>query len=412
MEGPLALFWRRTFRHDGNGLGRRQALIVDLSTRPGLLVVSTYPPTLCGIANFSHSLVAAIWRIRGERDSVGVVRLVPPGDDSVCLDPEIAAESTPGSVNWLEVLTHCAPSHDLLWIQHEFGIFGPDDGRSVLDLCEAAPLPIATTLHTVPGRPTAGQRRILEELVAKSDAVVVMSQAARARLLGGRNVNESKVHVIPHGAHAFSRDMEVAHSGRRPTIVTWGLVGPGKGIEWGIQAMALLRHLDPLPRLVIRGATHPNVKRREGESYREQLDGLIRKLGVDDMVQMEGEYLSTADLGSLISQADLALLSYDTIEQVTSGVLIEAVGAGLPVVASAFPHAIEMLADGAGLVVPHRDPQAIARVLERYLTHPSELKAASLVASRVRQRMSWPNVALAYEKLAGRILADRMSSVA
>ncbi len=115
-------------------MGSRQALIVDSFTRPRLLFVSTYPPTLCGIANFSHSLVAALWRIRGERDGVGVVRLLPPGDNSVCLDPEIAAESTPGSVNWVGVLAHSAPSHDLLWIQHEFGIFGPDDGWSVLDL--------------------------------------------------------------------------------------------------------------------------------------------------------------------------------------------------------------------------------------------------------------------------------------
>lgn len=101
------------------------------------------------------------------------------------------------------------------------------------------------------------------------------------------------------------------------------------------------------------------------------------------------------------------MLSYGTTEQVTPGVLIDAVGAGLPVVATAFPHAIEMLADGGGSVVPHRDPRAIARVIERYLTHPSELKAASLAASRVGQRMSRPNVALAYENLAGRVLADR-----
>jgi len=127
-------------------------------------------------------------------------------------------------------------------------LFAPTTGGSVLELCEASPLPIRTT--------------------------VVMSQAARARLLGGHKVDESKLHVIPHGAHAFSRDAEAARSGKRPTIVTWGLDGPGKGLEWGIQAMALLRHLDPLTRLVIGRETHPTVKRREGESYRDQLDGV------------------------------------------------------------------------------------------------------------------------------------------
>ena len=129
-------------------------------------------------------------------------------------------------------------------------------------------------------------------------------------------------------------------------------------------------------------------------------------------VQMEGGYLSTAELGSLINEADLALLCYDTAEQVTSGVLIEAIGAGLPVVATAFPHAIEMLAGGAGSIVPHRDHRAIARALEWYLRHPAALRAACVMASRVSRRMSWLSVALDYERLASHTLEGRTPSVA
>ena len=377
---------------------------------PRILFVSTYPPTRCGIATFTNSLVDAIFLTRGERRSIGVIRLLPRGDNSVRLDSEVVAEVSslrgidPAEVPWI--------SYDLMWIQHEYGIFGPEDGRAVVDLCEASPVPVVVTLHTVPASPSADQRSILEGLIAKAEAAVVMSGSARERLATDYLVDGRKVQVIPHGAPVFGRRPGPRLPGQRRTIVSWGLVGPGKGIEWSIQAMRRLRHLQPPPRLIIRGATHPNVKRREGERYRHQLQELIGQLDLNDIVEMEDVYMSAAELRSFIQQGDIALLPYDSEEQVTSGVLIEAIAAGLPVVATAFPHAVELLTCGAGSVVPHRDPEAIARALEHYLTDPRALYTASAAASRAGQQLTWPSVALAYDGLARQVLASQTLRVA
>ncbi len=377
---------------------------------PRILFVSTYPPTRCGIATFTNSLVDAISLIRGERRSIGVFRLLPPGDNSVCLDSEVVAEVSP--LGWIDPAEVLWNSYDLMWIQHEFGIFGPEDGRAVVDLCQASRLPIVVTLHTVPAEPSTDQRGILKGLVARAESAVVMSHSAKDRLATGYLVDRRKVRVIPHGAPVFRRRPGPELPAQRTTIVSWGLVGPGKGIEWSIQAMDRLRHLQPRPRLIVRGVTHPNVKRREGETYRDQLQELINRLDLNDIVELKDGYMSAAELRSFIQQGDIALLPYDSEEQVTSGVLVEAIAAGLPVVATAFPHAVELLANGAGSVVPHRDPDAIARVLERYLTDRQALSAASAAASRAGKQLTWPWVATAYDRLARQVVVSQSSSVA
>lgn len=377
---------------------------------PRILFVSTYPPTRCGLATFSRALVDALTITRGNPDSAGVIRMLPAGDESMCLGPEVVAQLSSSQpidqaiVHWNE--------YDLLWIQHEYGIYGPEDGRAVLDLSDHSPVPVVVTLHTVPARPSTAQRSILERLVATTEAAVVMSDSARARLTTLFDVDASKVHVIPHGASVVRKRPQPRPPGLRPTIISWGLVGPGKGIEWSIRAMSKLRHLEPQPRLIVRGATHPNVKRREGEAYRLQLEVLIHDLGLHGIVEMTDGYMSPTELMAFILGGDIALLPYENEEQVTSGVLIEAIAAGLPVVATAFPHAVELLAGGAGTVVPIRDPDAIAGALKRYLTDRRALEAASSAACREGEQLSWARVAASYDRLASRVLADQAASVA
>jgi glycosyltransferase involved in cell wall biosynthesis len=326
--------------------------------------------------------------------------MVTDWDDSISLDPEIVAETDVTAPAWARLLDTWCTGFDLLWIQHEFGIFGPDDGGSVLDLCRRSPLPVATTLHTVMVAPSDRQRMIIESLGDASEAVVVMSQQARRRLVEKYDIDGEKVEVVPHGAQFTPRRRNGEHRRTRPTIVNWGLVGPGKGLETGIRALALLQHLESPPRLVIRGATHPNVKRRDGEAYRDGLVELIGELGLQGSVEMSDEYMTPRDLEALIHSADMALIPYDTTEQVTSGVLVDAIGAGLPVVATAFPHSLELLSSGAGRVVPQQDPKAMAAALEALLTDSSALAAAGDEAMRVGRDFAWPRVALEYERLA------------
>lgn len=376
-----------------------------------ILFVSTYPPTQCGIATFTRSLLLALAQARGSAAGLGVARIRGRDDDSISLDPEVVVEVTAESRSWPLEVARAETSFDVVWIEHEFGIFGRDSGRRILDLCEASDPPLIATLHTVLLEPTRTEREIVERLAWRCDRLVLMSQAARERLLSTHDVDPAKVTVIQHGAHEYRR-IGMRNREARPVIATWGLLGPGKGLEWGIRAMAHLRHLAPLPRYHIQGATHPNVLSSEGEAYRDHLARLASKLGVTDMVTMSGDYLSPDQLARLMEDIDVVLLPYDSRIQVTSGVLVEALAAGLPVVATAFPHAIELLSEGAGRVVPHENPRAMAAALENLLTRPRAMRAAAMAARRIAPSLRWSSVARACELTANQAVADSRAGVA
>ena len=257
-----------------------------------------------------------------------------------------------------------------------------------------------SVLHTVLTTPTPHQRHVLAGVVAASSVVVTMTQTARQRLLDGWDVDPAMVMVIAHGAED-NRAPELGHADvtrwedeggsradpgrptprlqtpscrprpRRPTILTWGLLGPGKGIEWALEAMAGLADLDPRPVYQVVGETHPRVVERDGEAYRDGLEAQVADLGLADHVAFDGRYLDGPTLRSIVREADIILLPYDSRDQVTSGVLTEAVVAGKPVVSTSFPHAVELLSCGAGLLVPQRDPEAISQALRRCSPTPA-----------------------------------------
>jgi len=220
--------------------------------------------------------------------------------------------------------------------------------------------------------------------------------------------------VIPHGTAELARRPRRASAdpSRPPRLLTWGLLGPGKGLEWAIQALARLQDLHPAPTYTIAGRTHPNVLAHQGERYREGLRRLSVDLAIGSAVQFDPVFHDAAALGRLIHSADVVVLPYDSREQVTSGVLAEAVAAGVPVVATRFPHAVEMLADGAGLLVEHEDPHMLAGAIRRILTQPAF--TAELMAARrgPAAGLRWPAVAARYGALAHRLLRRTPSTSA
>jgi len=291
-------------------------------------------------------------------------------------------------------------------IQHEYGIYGGPDGDQLLGVLEDVRVPIVVIAHTVLTRPTPHQAHVLQQVVSASDAVVTMTDAARDRLVARYDVEPTKVVVIPHGAR--QRHAATVHAPeKRPLILTWGLLGPGKGIEWAIDGLQRLRQLHPRPAYVVAGQTHPRVRERQGEEYRLHLGQRARAVGVSDLVRFAGSYLDEATLTGLIRRADVVLLPYDSREQVTSGVLVEAVAAGKPVVATAFPHAVEMLSTGAGLLVPQYDGAAIGAALYRVLTEPDLAGRMASEAVRLAPALLWPTVADRYRALAADLLAVR-----
>ena len=328
-------------------------------------------------------------RNRGTASGLSVVAVSPQTGTE--LPPEVVAVVNPG----LSLVP--AASSDFVVLQHEFGIYGPDDGIAVLDILDHLAAPSLVVLHTVLSDPSRRQREIVEGMALRAQSLVVMSEAARSRLEADYDLHGCPVATIPHGSWLSDRPRSVPRS--RPIVLTWGLLGPGKGLEQGIRALANLRHLDNTPLYVIAGQTHPNVLRGEGERYRRQLADLAVDLGVDKMVRFINRYLTSADLASLRGLADVCLLPYESREQVTSGALVEAIGAGVPVVATKFPHAVELLGSGAGRLVGHDDPVGIAEAIELYLTDPRAVAIASAAIDRVRPSLSWLTVAERYESL-------------
>ena len=313
--------------------------------------VSTFPPTKCGLATFTASLAGAL----SDEVRIGVVSCVDESGETLGA-PEVIGEWVRGSAASLTAAVEALDDYDAVIVQHEFGVFGGPDGDDVLELLARLRPPAVAVLHTVLERPSPNQRRIIEELAGLVERIVVQSAVARDRLLAAHDVEPEQVEVIQHGAPAnILPGQSRRAAGRRPTVLTWGLLGPGKGIEFAIEALAELRDLNPLPRYLVLGETHPNIVRRSGDAYRESLQALAVARGVDDIVEFDARYRRTAEVLAEIRNADVVLLPYLSRDQVVSGVLVEAIASGRPVVSTAFPHAVELLAEGSGIVVPHED---------------------------------------------------------
>lgn len=371
-------------------------------------ILATYTPTQCGIATFTEALTLHLQRLGAD---VGVVRMVD----------ELQPQLSPVVHQWVSsrrsdaaFVASVLNDYDVAVVQHEYGIFGGADGQDVLDVVHQLAVPLVTVMHTVLTDPTPNQRRILAALCAASSAIVTMTETARGRLIAGWGVHPSRVTVITHGAEDNRADPldNRPTLGLRPTVLTWGLLGEGKGIEWALLALAQLRDITPVPLYRIVGETHPRVLEHDGEAYRNRLVGMTHELDLTSMVRFDARYLSGPVLRQIVRDADVILLPYDSRDQVTSGVLTEAVAAGKPVISTAFPHAVELLSDGAGLLVPQSDPDALARALRRVLTEDGLADSMAATSRELAVSQLWPAIAASYINLGRSLLATTSLSVA
>lgn len=374
------------------------------SGHASVAVVGTFPPTQCGLATFTHSLTTAL---RSEGWPVGVIDVV---DEFHSLrSPLVKVQWERGNDASLQRCRQELRSFDTVVLQHEFGIFGGPDGQEVLDLTADLEASLVVVLHTVLEAPSPNQRRIMEALVTRADALVTLTGTARDRLLRAIDVDPAKVHVIAHGAHEVTVPRRVCRD--HPVVLTWGLLGPGKGIEHMIDAMALVGDVTlpsgrvVSPRYVISGDTHPKILQTMGDSYRRSLVERASAVGIADRVTFVDGYKDLASLHRLIASADVVALPYDSREQVTSGVLVEAVAAGLPTICTAFPHATELESQGVGIVVPHEDPVALASALRTVFGDPVSSARLRVRAEQMSGDLLWSSVAREFGQLCDR-LAD------
>ena len=366
-------------------------------------ILSTYPPTPCGLATFTAALANGL---TANGADVSVVRI---SDGPPSTSTPVIGELVNGSPASVAACAELLNRSDVAVIQHEYGIYGGVDGDEVVDIIEGLRVPSIVIAHTILKDPTSHQRSVLEAVAALADQVVVMSEAAAQRLCRDFDVDRRKVTTVPHGA-TIPTNTTVMRGGR-PTLLTWGLLGPGKGIERVIEAMGSLNDLPGRPRYLVAGRTHPKVLAADGEAYRDARTEQARRSGVADSVCFDAGYRSVSTLTALVQSAAVVVLPYDSTDQVTSGVLVDAIASGRPVVATAFPHAVELLNSGAGIVVGHDDPDALASALRRVLTQPRLAGAMAAEARRLAPEMAWPVVAGAYLKLAHGIRAERLALV-
>lgn len=360
--------------------------------------LSTFPPTQCGLATFSAALMRHL-ADPAAGEHCGVVPVV---------DAPVPHDTTVRLVNGQPIsalrATDALNRYDVLIFQHEYGVYGGPDGADVLDVLTGMEIPVISVLHTVLAYPTPHQRSVLQQVIDASAAVVVLSQTAARALLDGYLIDADRVHVIPHGAPTPTGPGGRRADGGSPRILTWGLIGPGKGIEWAIASLGYLRDLRPAVRYLVAGQTHPKVLAEQGETYRAGLRRQAAASGVADQVEFDPTYREIEPLTAMVRDADLVLLPYDSTEQATSGVLVEAIAARRPVIATAFPHARELLADGVGLVVPHHDPAAMAWAIRRVLTEPGLAESMTARCGDLAAGLGWRTVAESYRTLTRSLL--------
>jgi glycosyltransferase involved in cell wall biosynthesis len=357
---------------------------------PSIAILSTFPPTQCGLATFAAALAGGLQQVGVE--TLGIVDVSE--ESSVSSDHRVVVHLAPHSIKArLDAARHIN-SYDYLFIQHEFGIFGGTDGDEVLTLLEDVYVPVIVTLHTVPLFPSVGQRQVLEALARRADVLITMSNAARDRFIDGYDIDVEKVVTIPHGATV--PPFIPVNPNDPVSLLTWGLLGPGKGLEWVIDALAMTPELRGRVTYTIAGQTHPKVLLREGESYRQMLKQRAELLGVSEMVQFDDKYRSLPSLMELIQQSHCVVLPYDSHDQVTSGVLVDAVVAGRPVIATQFPHAVELLSQGVGITVPHGDSVALAHAIRKVVTEPHTLRSMMNATVPIAKEHSWVSVAARY----------------
>lgn len=363
-------------------------------------VLSTFPPTACGLATFSAALCGGL---DAAGVDVGVVRIADGASPS---DGRVIGELQNGSAPSAAAAARLLDQSDVVVVQHEYGVYGGTDGQEVLDVLGQLRVPSIVVAHTVLCEPSPNQRAVLMAAADLADRVVVMSEVARQRLCSVFDVDPAKVVTIAHGATVPSATPGPSPSDR-PLILTSGLIGPGKGIERMVDAMRYLQEAPGRPRYLVAGRTHPKVLAADGEAYRNARIEQSWRNGVAASVSFDDDYRDVASLTALLRSAAVVVLPYDSTDQATSGVLVDAVAAGRPVVATAFPHAVELLASGAGIVVDHDDPDALVVALLRILGEPGLAAGMAAEAARLAQGLAWPSVARSYLGLGTRLVAER-----
>jgi len=366
--------------------------------------VSTYPPRRCGIATFTLDLAG----VAGSHE----IAVLHPTDGPNVYPLEVRHRIRRDIRGDYHRVARELNESDarVVSVQHEYGIWGGNDGEFVLDFVAALNKPVVATLHTVPHTPSPGQRRVLMSLIDASAATVVMSRSAAALLARVYGVDQASLDVVPHGVPQLpllQPDTVKPRLGMKvaPMILSFGLLGPGKGYESVIEAMPSVIEADPTAYYVILGATHPELLRREGEAYRNKLKDLAHALGVADRVLFIDRFVSRVELGTWLTAADIFVTPYPNPDQIVSGTLAYAMSAGKAIVSTRYSYAVEMLESGRGMLAASNSARALAESLTEVLLDRELRTRLGRRAYEFSRTMVWTEVGATYGRIFDRVAA-------
>ncbi|MFT9077071.1 MAG: glycosyltransferase family 4 protein [Ethanoligenens sp.] len=372
-----------------------------------LAFLSTYPPRACGIATFTQDLVTELGKLP-ETPNIKVIAMSNAHDqyDAQVLF-EIDQQNKASYLQIAQEVNHAAI--DLLVVEHEYGIYGGKDGDYLLAFIVHLQIPFVVTLHTVLSSPSEKQRQILNVLGQKAQKVVTMAQNTVNILKDVYRIDGTKIAVIHHGVPMRQREprnelKQKFELAGRSVVSTFGLLSPGKGLEYGIEAIAKVvqTHKDVL--YLILGQTHPAVQKQSGETYRESLEDQVKQLHLCDNVRFVNRYLTKDEIIRYLQLSDVYMTPYLGKEQAVSGTLAYAVGYGRVIVSTPYQYAKEMLADGRGLLAEFGNVDSLAKQITYVLEHPEEKRKMEQRTLRFGTQMLWPNVAEQYRTLFEEIL--------
>lgn len=372
-----------------------------------------YVPRQCGIATFTRDLCEAV-SAASEAEAECYAGAVNDRVEGYDYPPRVRFELLEKDIDSYRRAADFLNFNntDVLCVQHEFGIYGGAAGSHLLALLKEVRMPVVTTLHTLLREPNAAQRKVMNEISQRSDHLVVMARIGAEILREVYGVPDSKIHVIPHGIPDVPlQDSSLAKAqfgvqGRK-VLFTFGLIGPGKGIEHAIEALPQIIQRHPEVVYIILGATHPHLLASEGERYRLSLEWLAEERGVRDHVIFDNRYVSPADLTEFVSATDIYLTPYLNREQITSGTLAQVFGAGRAVVSTPYRHAEEILVEGHGTLVPFSEPAAITTAVCQYLDRPELLRSTQEAAWQAGREMIWSAVAAKYLEVFRQACSER-----
>jgi len=373
----------------------------DLASRA--IYVSTYPPRECGIATYTRELLKAINTLnpRFPADVVAIEDL--PAPESRKYPWEVKYRISQFDLkSWLEAADYInSTTAEVVNLQHEFGIYGGECGDYVLPFMERVKKPIVVTFHTVLSKGGDKYSEVTKQIVEQSSATVVMIEAAAARLADVHHANPEKLVIIPHGVPDIPyggtpEAKKLLHLSSAPTITSFGLINSGKRLEKLISTLPLIHKKFPETTLLIIGETHPVVRRKEGEVYRESLIKLVQSLGVEEKVIFVNRYLTLAEIITYLKATDVFVTPYDDLNQISSGTLAYAISAGKACISTPYLYAKEALGEGRGILVKNNNPALLAKSTLKLLSDEKYRNELSKRAYQYGRNMIWPKVGLNY----------------